>query len=270
MANSNDPSYWANTASPILQSIAERSYYALPGVIKSKVGNSGDAAADLSATNAQTRGAQYAQERRINQIKQNRGDTVAFDPRTQAGGQLSAQDSAFISKNFPLANDPQLGANRVRGGVAIGEGIQNAIGSDRQDIQNQMNSLQPYMQQRYTADATNAGTLGNTAQSRASLGADVSAGMEGARTALNSQNDVLNAVSQPNWTSNTMINPTPTGTSAMTAGIPNSVTQQPSPLGTPLENVKPENTLSGAGVASGQTNVTPQARINAIQAKRAR
>lgn len=99
MTSPNDPSFWYSNAQPWLRKLAERSYYTLPESMQSQFGSEDRSNADArSNVRSATRGARYAQERRINQIRANQGDATPFDPIADKPGDMTADERKYTER----------------------------------------------------------------------------------------------------------------------------------------------------------------------------
>jgi hypothetical protein len=139
---------------------------------------------------------------------------------------------------------------------AVSQANTNAFGGDVTALGGQMEGLQSYLGKRYTGAAQAAGTLGNTVESKQSIGADVNAGMPGAQLALQGQFDTSKAGAAGS--------PPPPTPSSLPAQTPT-----PDTVGPQTSNAQMPNTAapSGAqGLVSGQS-LSPQARMKALTNK---
>lgn len=271
MAGPNDPSFWYSNAQPWLRKLAERSYYTLPKTMETALGGSDPKSADsISTVRAGTRGARYAQERRINAIRANQGVNTPFDPIADVPGDMTdderTQSERLIGEmQGTLPVTAGTGSNKdtlskYRGGTARPAGYDAALNGAIGDANNEQDSLRDYLFGRYKADATRAGTLSDTVQSQNALNADVNAGVIGGNAALMNQQQTLTDAMSPDWRSNVALNPDKkTALSGMTPE-----TQAPG------SSTKPEDLPSSGTLASGQTTLTPQKRISAINSMRGR
>lgn len=252
----------------------ERMYYALPAAERAKYGMG--TADQRSESRAATRGAQYAQERRINQIRSKNGINEAFNPAEDQPGLPDANSQAFLNRDLNLAQgvplDQTMGmlpdksiSNYRMADSYLGSALQAAGQPSQDEIAAQMATLQPYLQTRYTNDAVNAGTLTTSPQSQGALNADVSAGMQGAQDAMQNNSALYQSALSPSFAQNPNLFPSATNTSTLAANPAAEDTPGPAPT---AENAPPENALSATGVASSQSSMSPANRAQQIQMKR--
>ena len=251
---------------PAVQDLAERAYYALPTTMAQRFGsNTPD---QLSTSRAASRGAKYAQENRINQIRQSRG-LENFDPIADRPGPISAGNQAQYDNIARLASGQNMNNSqgqplshvlaRQNDPNEVGPLLRSAVGGMQGDINTEMANIEPYLRSRYTADATNAGTLSGTGESQRSLQTDIAAGEVGARSALQDQSQLLTNALGGSFNQ-------PAQTPQVDTSNPLAGQMAPQTIGLP------EDAPAGAQVISGASNtgIRRTSRTNAIQAKRAK
>lgn len=243
----------------------ERAYYQLPEFMRAQYG---DKTADQrSQMKSSTRGAQYAQQNRINQIRAKSGVQEAFDPITDIPSTPDANAQAMLGYQLALANGAsikdasklvpgKMPANYRNSSGYLGDALQAAGARTQEDIDAEIKNLEPYLRNRYQADAVKAGTLTDSEQSQSALKTDVQAGLGGARTALEKNKELLNSAMSPTYSSNPTL--FPVGTSA-TAG------------NAPAPSAPPNQQDTDANVVSGQVSkLTPQKRLSVQSVRKGR
>jgi hypothetical protein len=149
-------------------------------------------------------------------------------------------------------------------------GFGGALGQQQANLQSEEAGLRDYLTQRYSADASKAGTLSTSRQSQQALKADVDAGLSGADAALRTNADTLAAAQTPQFSQNQTLNPS-NQTGLQNYGTVAPVQYEPQPASeAPESQPASTNLVSGGsnqGVGAYTNGLSPQARSKALKAK---
>lgn len=226
----------------------ERSYFNIPEYLKSKFGDK--TAEQKSTTQAAGRGAQAFQENRINQIRAKSGNTEAFDPVLHFGEANGSAANAQFQHDLSVANNPgsvpkpksHFGANNYNPHDYLRGFIQGMPTLTQEEIARETADAPGVVRARFQNDAVRAGTLSDTAQSQASLSADVNAGLVGANESIQHNNDLLNTALTPDYNKNPDLVP-----QQQTSGTPLTPLPVPNAAGN-----APEDAPAGISLLSSQ------------------